>query len=159
MPVTLTVSETIVREVVDRLEDYDDNGVVFTVYREVTHPERMTPTNYQVVVKALENARLPTMDRIGVPPVLAYQLTIGCYGQVMVSEDDTEAVEGHAYEIAGRIVTAITSTVDWYTMGGVAINSVVSDVTVTGTDAYYTGGVQFTVTYRVDESDPFQARG
>lgn len=159
MPVTQTVAEKILREIVTRLEAYNADGKQFSVYREVMHPDRMTPTEYQVVVKSLSNARLPEMDRIGNPPAIAYQLSVGLYGQLGISEQDFDAIEGHAMEIAGRIVRAIvgTNNSDWYTMGGNAINTTIGDVLVNGAEAAATGQVNLLVTYRVREPDPFTA--
>jgi hypothetical protein len=149
MPVTATVSELILREVVTRLEANED----LTVYREVMGPDKMTPTNYQVVVKTLSNARQPSLDRIGNPPVIAYDLTIGLYGQLGVSEADCEAIEGHQYEIAGLIVQAITTGASWWTFGNNSINCQIGDVQGLGPE--YSGQVTIVVTYRVPENDPF----
>ena len=157
MPVTQTVSEKILREIVDRLEAYSESGKSFTVYRELTDPERMTPTNYQVVVKMLGNTRMPEMDRIGNPPVLAYQMTVGLFGQLAISESDTDPIEGHGLEIAGRIVKTIVNAGDWYKMAGDAINSTIGDITVNGSESYQVGQVTLNVLYRVSESDPFTA--
>ena len=157
MPVTQTVSERILREIVDRLEAYSEGGKSFTVYRELTDPERMTPTNYQVVVKMLSNSRVPDMDRIGNPPVIAYMMTVGLFGQLAISESDTDPIEGHGLEIAGRIVKAIVNASDWYKMGGDAINSSIGDVAVNGSESYQTGQVTLSVLYRVPETDPFTA--
>lgn len=159
MPVTQTVAEKILREIVTRLEAYNADGKQFSVYRETMHPDRMTPTDYQVIVKAISNTRLAEMDRIGNPPAIAYQLAVGLYGQLGISEADTEAIEGHAMEIAGRMVRAIVgpNDADWYTMGGNAINTTIGDVLVNGAEAAATGQVNLLVTYRVREPDPFTA--
>lgn len=157
MPVTQTVSERILREIVDRLEGYSVSGKEFTVYRELTDPERMTPTNYQVVVKTLGNTRQPALDRIGNPPAIAYDLQVGLYGQVDISEDDTDPAEGHCTEIAGRIVSAIVNASDWYKFGGDAINATIGDVQTNTSGGYQTGQVILLVTYRVREGDPFTA--
>ena len=157
MPVTQTVAEKILREFVVRLEAYSSGGVAFTVYREVMDPDRMTPTDYQVVIRMSSNARQPALDRIGNPPAIAYDMMVTCYGQVMVSESDSEAVEGHGLEIAGRIVDAIVNGADWYKFGGDAINCQIGDMNVTGSTGYRGGEVSFLVTYRVQEGSPFTA--
>lgn len=159
MPVVATVAERIIREIVERLELYDDAGVVFDVYREVTDPDRMTPKKYQVVVKMLGNTRTPELDRIGNPPVLAYTMTVGLFGQLAISEADLEAMEGHGFEIAGRMVKAIVTNASWYTMDSNAINSVIGDVVVNGSDTYQSGQVSLVIAYRVRETDPFTASG
>lgn len=162
MPLTATVSELIVREIVDRLEAYEENGdTIFTVYREVTDPDKTTPTNYQVVVRASSPARLPTLDRIGNPNVIAYQLAVDCFGQAVIVESDAEASEGHAAEIAAKIVKAVvTPAASWYTMDGNAINSVVGDISIEiNGKAIAVGRTQFVVTYRHPENDPFTAAG
>ena len=160
MPITATVSELIVREIVDRLELYEESGdTIFTVYRDVADPDKTTPTNYQVIVRS-SAARAPTMDRIGNPNVIAYQLTVECMGQAVIAESDTEATEGHAMEIAAKIVKAVATGASWYTMDGNAINSTVGDVTVVSNgNAISTGRVQFLVTYRHPENDPFTVAG
>jgi hypothetical protein len=160
MPIDATVSELIVREIVDRLESYEEDGdTIFTVYRDVADPDKTTPKNYQVVVRSAAT-RLPTMDRIGNPNVTAYQLNVECIGQVVIPESDTEATDGHAMEIAGKIVKAVANSAAWYTMDGNAINSTVGDVGVVGNgNAMSTGRVQFVVTYRHPENDPFTVAG
>lgn len=160
MPISVTVSEAIIREIVDRLEAYEENGdTVFTVYRELTDPDKTTPTNYQVVVRASSPTRLPSLDRLANPNVIAYQLTVDCYGQAVVAESDTEPSEGHATEIAGKIVKAVVTPVaSWYTMDSNAINSVVGNVAVElNGNAVAVGKVSFVVTYRHAENDPFTA--
>jgi hypothetical protein len=160
MPIIATVSELIVREIVDRLESYEEsNDTIFTVYREISPPDKTTPTDYQVVVRATSPTRLQTLDRIGNPNVIAYQLTVECLGQVVVTETDTEATEGHAAEIAAKIVKAVTTGASWYTMDGNAINTVVGDVSIEGSNAAFIGRVSFVVTYRHPETDPFTAAG
>ena len=161
MPITATVTELIVREIVDRLQAYAEDGqLVFAkVYREITAAHKTTPTDYQVIVRAMNPVRVPALDRLGNPNAVAYQLTVDCYGQVVISENNTEAAEGHATQIASQIVKAVTTGASWYTMDGNAINSSVGDVTVSGTEAIYTGLVQFQVTYRVAENDPFTPAG
>jgi hypothetical protein len=159
MPVVATVAEKILREIVSRLELYDDAGIVFDVYREVTDPDRMTPTDYQVVVKMLSNTRTPELDRIGNPPVLAYTMTVGLFGQLAISESDLEAIEGHGFEIAGRMVKAVVTNASWYTMGSNAINSAIGDVVVNGSETYQSGQVSIVIVYRVRETDPFTASG
>lgn len=160
MQITVTVAEAIVREVVDRLEAYQESQTdVFTVYRDLTDPDKTTPTNYQVVVRASSPTRLPALDRLANPNVIAYQMTVDCYGQAVVTESDTEAMEGHASQIAAKIVKAVvTPAASWYTMDGKAINSVVGDVVIESNgNAVAVGRVSFVVTYRHAENDPFTA--
>jgi hypothetical protein len=155
MPIVPTVNEKILREIVDRLEAYVPKKL--EVYREVNDVEKMTPTDYQVVVKMLSNARVPTLDRIGNPPIIAYEMVVACYGQVVISETDPEPIEGHATELVGHIVKAITTGTSWYTFDGNAINSVVDEISVLGSTGYRSGQVSFRVMYRVPENDPFTA--
>lgn len=155
MPVTTTVSERILREFVNRLEAYQ--GVNFTVYREMNDVEKMTPTDYQVVVKTSANTRQPTLDRIGNPPVIAYDIIVTCYGQLLISETDADPIEAHGYEVAAHIVKAITTGASWYTFDGNAINASVQDIVTTGSTGYRSGEVAFRVTYRFNENDPFTA--
>lgn len=159
MPVVATVAERIIREIVERLELYDDAGVVFDVYREVTDPDRMTPKKYQVVVKMISNTRSPELDRIGNPPVLAYTMTVGLFGQLAISESDTEAMEGHGFEIAGRMIKAVVTGASWYTFDANAINATIGDVVVNGSETYQSGQVNLIIAYRVSETDPFTASG
>jgi hypothetical protein len=153
MPVTPTIAELILREIVTRLEVNED----FTVYREVMAPEKMTPTNYQLVVKTISHTRQPALDRIGNPPVIAYDLTVGIFGQLGVSESDCEAIEGHQYEISGRIVQSITTGASWWTFGSRSLNCTIGDVQLLGPT--YSGQVTLNITYRVPENDPFTVAG
>lgn len=155
MPVTPTVNEKILREIVDRLEAYIPKKLA--VYREVNDVPKMTPTDYQVVVKMTSNTRLPSIDRIANPPVIGYEMLVTCYGQIVVSETDPEPLEGHATELTAHIVKAIVTDAGWYTMDGNAINSSVENIAVNGSTGYRSGEVAFRVLYRVHETDPFTA--
>ena len=96
----------------------------------------------------------------GNPPATAYDLEAIVAGIVKPSDAETIAVDTFRNRMGADIVKAATDAELWHQWGGLALNTVHGPI-----EDYMdeTGGfagvmVRFTITFRVDENDPYQVR-
>jgi len=96
----------------------------------------------------------------GNPPATAYDLEAIVAGIVKPSDAETIAVDTFRNRMGADIVKAATNAELWHQWGGLALNTVHGPI-----EDYMdeTGGfagvmVRFTITFRVDEDDPYQVR-
>jgi hypothetical protein len=96
----------------------------------------------------------------GNPPATAYDLEAIVAGIVKPSDAETIAVDTFRNRMGADIVKAATDATLWHQWGGLALNTVHGPI-----EDYMdeTGGfagvmVRFTITFRVDENDPYQVR-
>jgi hypothetical protein len=96
----------------------------------------------------------------GNPPATAYDLEAIVAGIVKPSDAEAIAVDTFRNRMGADIVKAATNAELWHQWGGLALNTVHGPI-----EDYMdeTGGfagvmVKFTITFRVDEDDPYQAR-
>jgi hypothetical protein len=96
----------------------------------------------------------------GNPPATAYDLEAIVAGIVKPSDAETIAVDTFRNRMGADIVKAATDAALWHQWGGLALNTVHGPI-----EDYMdeTGGfagvmVKFTITFRVDEDDPYQVR-
>jgi hypothetical protein len=96
----------------------------------------------------------------GNPPATAYDLEAIVAGIVKPSDAETIAVDTYRNRMGADIVKAATDAELWHQWGGLALNTVHGPI-----EDYMdeTGGfagvmVRFTITFRVDEDDPYQVR-
>jgi hypothetical protein len=96
----------------------------------------------------------------GNPPATAYDLEAIVAGIVKPSDAETIAVDTFRNRMGADIVRAATDAELWHQWGGLALNTVHGPI-----EDYMdeTGGfagvmVRFTITFRVDEDDPYQVR-
>jgi hypothetical protein len=96
----------------------------------------------------------------GNPPATAYDLEAIVAGIVKPSDAETIAVDTFRNRMGADIVKAATDAALWHQWGGLALNTVHGPI-----EDYMdeTGGfagvmVRFTITFRVDENDPYQVR-
>jgi hypothetical protein len=97
----------------------------------------------------------------GNPPATAYDLEAIVAGIVKPSDAETIAVDTFRNRMGADIVKAATDATLWHQWEGLALNTVHGPI-----EDYMdeTGGcagvmVRFTITFRVDENDPYQVRG
>ena len=96
----------------------------------------------------------------GNPPATAYDLEVIVAGIVKPSDASTVAVDTFRNRLGADIVAAATNATNWHQWGSLALN------TTHGPIEEYTeetGGlagvmVKFTITFRVDEDDPYTVR-
>jgi hypothetical protein len=96
----------------------------------------------------------------GNPPATAYDLEAIVAGIVKPSDAETIAVDTFRNRMGADIVKAATDAELWHQWGGLALNTTHGPI-----EDYMdeTGGfagvmVRFTITFRVDEDDPYQVR-
>jgi hypothetical protein len=96
----------------------------------------------------------------GNPPATAYDLEAIVAGIIKPSDAETIAVDTFRNRMGADIVKAATDATLWHQWGGLALNTVHGPI-----EDYMdeTGGfagvmVKFTITFRVDENDPYQVR-
>jgi len=96
----------------------------------------------------------------GNPPATAYDLEAIIAGIVKPSDASTIAIDTFRNRMGADIIKAATNAELWHQWGGLALNTVHGPI-----EDYMdeTGGfagvmVRFTITFRVDEDDPYQVR-
>jgi hypothetical protein len=102
----------------------------------------------------------PELSCPGNPPATAYDLEVIVAGIVKPSDASTVAVDTFRNRLGSDIIVAATDATNWHQWESLAIN------TVHGPIEEYTeetGGiagvmVRFTITFRVDENDPYTVR-
>jgi hypothetical protein len=134
-------------------------AAAFTAYRS-TRVATWQPKD--LVVHVHQGALTPNADLScpGNPPATAYDLEAIVAGIVKPSDAETIAVDTFRNRMGADIVRAATDAELWHQWGGLALNTVHGPI-----EDYMdeTGGfagvmVRFTITFRVDENDPYQVR-
>lgn len=163
---TIPIPELIAEEIESRLLTITkENGYAFDV-SEVVRPNRRgdnwTYAHLGIGIRQGVSERVPNLDCPGNPPALAYAtlFLLGC-----VCRDSSNLDQAHATnenEMMAAAVKAITSDgSDWHSMNGVAINSEFGSPVPWVPPAAELNGVNIplVVTYRVSETNPYEARG
>ena len=134
-------------------------AAAFTAYRS-TRVATWQPKD--LVVHVHQGALTPNAELScpGNPPATAYDLEAIVAGIVKPSDAETIAVDTFRNRMGADIVKAATDAELWHQWGGLALNTVHGPI-----EDYMdeTGGfagvmVRFTITFRVDENDPYQVR-
>ena len=116
-----------------------------------------------LVVHVHQGSLIPNVELScpGNPPATAYDLEAIVAGIVKPSDAETTPIDTFRNRMGADIVKAATDADNWHQWGGLAINTVHGPI-----EDYMdeTGGcagvmVRFTITFRVDENDPYQVRG
>lgn len=162
MPVA--VSEQIADELFTRLELLTTEAWVESDVSEVIRPKRLdayTPKNLQVVMTQASPEINDELSRPGNPPATAYDMVFNIRCHVMPSELDPEAVDKYTNTLAADVVRAATSNgaANWHQMGGLAINAVwLTHRNIFATGSFDGVNVPLRVTFRTDETNPFNVR-
>jgi hypothetical protein len=134
-------------------------AAAFTAYRS-TRVASWQPKD--LVVHVHQGALTPNVELScpGNPPATAYDLEAIVAGIVKPSDAETIAVDTFRNRMGADIVKAATDAELWHQWGGLALNTTHGPI-----EDYMdeTGGfagvmVKFTITFRVDENDPYQVR-
>jgi hypothetical protein len=134
-------------------------AAAFTAYRS-TRVASWQPKD--LVVHVHQGALTPNAELScpGNPPATAYDLEAIVAGIVKPSDAETIAVDTFRNRMGADIVKAATDAELWHQWGGLALNTTHGPI-----EDYMdeTGGfagvmVKFTITFRVDEDDPYQVR-
>jgi hypothetical protein len=134
-------------------------AAAFTAYRS-TRVASWQPKD--LVVHVHQGALTPNVELScpGNPPATAYDLEAIVAGIVKPSDAETIAVDTFRNRMGADIVKAATDAELWHQWGGLALNTIHGPI-----EDYMdeTGGfagvmVKFTITFRVDEDDPYQVR-
>ena len=134
-------------------------AAAFTAYRS-TRVATWQPKD--LVVHVHQGSLTPNQELScpGNPPATAYDLEAIIAGIVKPSDASTIAVDTFRNRMGADIVKAATNAELWHQWGGLALNTMHGPI-----EDYMdeTGGfagvmVKFTITFRVDEHDPYQVR-
>jgi len=134
-------------------------AAAFTAYRS-TRVATWQPKD--LVVHVHQGSLTPNAELScpGNPPATAYDLEAIVAGIVKPSDAETIAVDTFRNRMGADIVKAATDAELWHQWGGLALNTIHGPI-----EDYMdeTGGfagvmVKFTITFRVDEDDPYQVR-
>jgi hypothetical protein len=134
-------------------------AAAFTAYRS-TRVATWQPKD--LVVHVHQGSLTPNAELScpGNPPATAYDLEAIVAGIVKPSDAETISVDTFRNRMGADIVKAATDAPLWHQWGGLALNTVHGPI-----EDYMdeTGGfagvmVRFTITFRVDENDPYQVR-
>jgi hypothetical protein len=134
-------------------------AAAFTAYRS-TRVANWQPKD--LVVHVHQGSLTPNAELScpGNPPATAYDLEAIVAGIVKPSDAETIAIDTFRNRMGADIVRAATDAELWHQWGGLALNTTHGPI-----EDYMdeTGGfagvmVRFTITFRVDENDPYQVR-
>ena len=116
--------------------------------------------DYQITVTQTSLTINEAMSHPGNPPATAWDLVFTVFGELRPSDTDNVSFDALCNEFGSDIVKSLTvPAASWHNWDGLAINTVFNTVEhITGEEL---GGVkiEFTVTYRVDETNPYNLRG
>lgn len=102
----------------------------------------------------------PALSCPGNPPAQAYDLEAIVAGIVKPSDASTVAIDTFRNRVGADIIKAATNAALWHQWGGLAINTTHGPVEEHIEESGGLSGVmvRFTITYRVDEDDPYAVR-
>lgn len=117
------------------------------------------PKDLVVVVSQGDVTPNPELSYPANPPVIAYDLPVTVAGVVKPSDSETTAIDTFKNRMGAAIIAAATDATLWHQWGGLAINTVHGPVeNYTDETGGFSGAmVQFVITYRVPENDPYTA--
>lgn len=159
----LSVVEQIALKVKQRLQNVSSsNGYETTIAGNVVRPTRLwegSPLNYQVIIAQGPMVRNEDLSYPANPPVVAYDLPFTIVGELRPSETDNTPIETLCNEFSADVHKAIcTPVADWHNWDGLAINTVIETVENTNSEEAAAFKLEMTVTFRVAENNPFEAR-
>jgi hypothetical protein len=163
-----TVIETIAKEIVRRSEQITiANGYTFDV-AEVVRPDRVgvevNPVEALIVVRQGDSVKNAELSCPGNPPAIAYdtQFEIECFVRLSdyACNEYQEIQSDRGAQIVKAITIEATDTGRWFSFEEKAINTELGDIKNFETSEGNHNGVTvaMTVTYRVDENNPYNAR-
>jgi hypothetical protein len=157
------ISEQIAVVVKSRLEAITTGNGYETTQSGVIRPKRIEttqPKDYQITIAQGDKTPNEALSHPGNPPAICWDFPFTISGILRQSETDTTAQDTLKNTFEADVIKSLTSVSNWHTMGGLAINSTISNVE-DYFDAEAEAGafrVVLTVMYRVSENDPYTAR-
>lgn len=102
----------------------------------------------------------PAMCCPGNPPAQAYDLEAIVAGIVKPSDAETTPVDTFKNRMGADIIVAATNAAIWHQWGGLALNTMIGPIEEYTEETGAASGVmvKFTITFRVDEDDPYTVR-
>lgn len=95
----------------------------------------------------------PQLGFHGNPPVVAFNQIFSIHVELRPSEEDETPIDSLRNQIVSKLRTAITSETDWYTWGGLAVNSEIGAARKIATDSGAGVMLDLLVQYRHLEND------
>ena len=165
---TTTVIESIAVELIRRLNRITiDNAYTFDV-ADVVRPDRtgveVNPADGLIVVIQADSVRNEELSLPGNPPAVAYNTIFEVHCFVRLSDradnDYQEIQSDRGAQIIKAITNEATDTGRWFSFAEKAINTELGDIKNFSTSEGNHNGVTvaMTVTYRVDENNPYNVR-
>ena len=161
--VVMPVVERIADELFARLQKLTAGYSAMFIASEVIRPTRVdgyTPKNRQIVLTFGQEERVNELDCPGNPPAVAYRQTFNIRCHVAPSEKDPTPVERYVALMAASVMQVVGDANRWHTFSELSINAEWQ----TREDIAGEGGTDgcnmpIAITYRVDETNPFNLRG
>lgn len=159
----LPVGERIAVELFERLRLLTAGFSATTPVSEVIRPTRFdafTPKHLQIVLTEGSKERATELDCFGNPPAIAWVQTFNIRCHVIPSEKDPTPLEQYATTMSSDVMRVVcTSTSQWHTFGGLAIDAQWGNPEPVAADGGIDGvNIPIDVTYRTDETNPFNVR-
>lgn len=150
------------QELFDRLQKLAAGWSDHVYVTEVVRPKRLsgyTPKDRQIVLTREADERVPELDCPGNPPSEASRAVFAIRCHVLPSEKDPTPVEEYCDIIAADVKRVVCDATRWVTFGGIAIDAEWIDPQLIASDGSVDGiAVMLAVTYRTDESNPYNLR-
>jgi len=158
------IAEQIAATVKTRLALISTGAGYETTTSGVVRPVRLNnarPLDYQIFVTQGDITRVPELDCPGNPPATARVIPFSIAGILRPSDTDTTAIDTIKNQFWADVVRSLCNAVAWWNWGGLAVNSDIGDVEDYATDDGSSAGfkVALNVTYRTDETNPYNVRG
>jgi hypothetical protein len=161
---TLPIAEQIAVKVRTRLLEISTANSYAVTASQVIRPKRIEefrPRDYTLVINQPTLTRNTELSCPGNPPATAWDMKFLIYGINRQSETSTTSMATLGNVFWADTVKALTDAVAWHNWDGLAINSDISEVNEIenpeGTDTGFE--LTLTVTFRVDETNPYNVRG
>ncbi len=159
----MPVVERIADELFARLQRLAAGYSAVFIASEVIRPKRVdgyTPKDRQIVLTLGQEERINELDCPGNPPAVAYRQTFNVRCHVCPSEKDPTPIDRYVSLMAASVMQVIGEPNRWHTFGELSMNA----EWLPREDIFGEGGtdgcnMQIAVTYRVDETNPFNVRG
>ena len=139
------------------------SGYETTASGGVIRPTRMggfQPKDYQIIINQGDKTPNESHHHPGNPPATAYDMTFQIACVLRPSELDSTFADTLKNQFEADVIKSLAQGVAWWNFGGLAIDSRVEAVMDYESDDGSQLGfaVDFVVTYRVSENDPYVSR-
>lgn len=163
MPIAVSVLETIANVLYERLLTLVNNSEYTNNVIEVIRPTRQgnyTPQDMQIVLTQGSSEEIEDLHCPGNPPAIARQQIFNIRCHVVNDENSSEAIDSRLNSIASDVIQSVCYPAStWHNFDGNAIDAAWQQREQVSADGGIDGiNVPIAITYRTDETNPYNVR-